>query len=108
GLFMGDHQRRPLHSLNHVGHRKSLAGTSSPQQRLESVPLADTRDELIYGLRLIPLKLVIGCDLKSHGSVSRKDAKTQEIEETPRLYETKPILALAPRIPQKCKTNPIA
>ena len=39
GFVVGNHQRGPLHLLNHIGHRKGLARTGNPQQHLRFSPL---------------------------------------------------------------------
>jgi hypothetical protein len=63
---VGDHERGPLHPLDHVRHGEGLAGAGGSQKCLTAVAGAEALDELIDGLRLVALETVVGFDLVSH------------------------------------------
>jgi hypothetical protein len=52
-LVVGDHERRPLHSLDHAGHRHRLAGARCAEQRLEALALAHALGEGLDRLGLV-------------------------------------------------------
>ena len=58
-LVVRQHQRRPLHALDDVGHRKGLARAGHAQQHLRAQPVLDALHELVNGLRLISRGLVL-------------------------------------------------
>ena len=61
---MGDDQRRLIQLLDDVRHRKSLARTGDAKKGLKLVSFLETFDQLFDRLWLIPLRLVIGHQLK--------------------------------------------
>ena len=52
-LVVRQHERRPLHLLNHVGDGKRLSRSRDAQQGLMSQAAGESIDELLDGLRLI-------------------------------------------------------
>ena len=73
-LVVGDHQRGPLHLLDHPGHREGLAGAGRPEQRLEPLPLPEPLGQPGDRLRLVGrgrvggIELELGHPLKLTGS----------------------------------------
>ena len=58
-LIMRQHQRRLVQSLNHIRHRKRLAGTCNAQKRLKLVSLPESLHQRLNGLGLIAGRLVL-------------------------------------------------
>ena len=65
--FVGrQHQRRLLRALYDMRHGKSLARARDAKQHLMCRAAENAPGELLYGLRLVALRLVIGYKLKVH------------------------------------------
>jgi hypothetical protein len=69
-LVVGDHERRPLNLLDRERHRRRLARARHAEQRLEPIPRAQARGQLVTRLRLVGDRLVSGVDLEARHGVS--------------------------------------
>ena len=58
-LVRRQHQGRPLHRLDHLGHRKRLAGPGHPQQHLVPLPRLDPAHDLRNRRRLIAGRFIV-------------------------------------------------
>ena len=67
GLVVRQHERRPVHSLDDLGHGEGLARSRDPEQNLVLLAVVDPADEGRDGLALIPLRLVITDQFEIHG-----------------------------------------
>ena len=59
-LVVRQHQRRPLHALDHVGDGEGLAGAGDAEQRLVREAVAEPVDQLGDRRRLVARRLVVG------------------------------------------------
>ena len=64
GLVVGQHQRRPLHRLDNLGHGKGLAGAGDPQQNLLFQSVFNALRQLGDGLGLVAGGLILRNHLK--------------------------------------------
>ena len=65
---MRQHQRRTLHPLNHIRHRKRLARTRHTQQHLRPAVVLHSRHQRLNRLRLVASrsKLAVQLELLVH------------------------------------------
>ena len=69
-LVMGEHQRRALDALDHVGDGEGLAGAGYAEQSLRTVAVLDALKELIDGAGLTAGRLKVGADLESRAGAA--------------------------------------
>ena len=53
-----EHERRPTHACNHVGHREGLARSGNPEERLERQPIFNAFDQRTDRAGLVACRLI--------------------------------------------------
>ena len=88
-LVVGDHQRRPLHPLDHPGHRERLPGARGAEQGQETLvgpqALGEPRDRLrlVGGRRVGGIELEIGHRAKIAGVPTPRGYRGRRIRSQP-------------------------